>query len=462
MIYFNNKTIHFIGIGGIGMSAIAETLHHMNIHVQGSNNVENENCKRLQQKGIPVFIGHTHFSHLTGVDIVIVSSAIPQNNPELIEVRKRKIPIGHRADMLAELLRYKQGIAVTGTHGKTTTTAMISGIMRAAGLDPSLIVGGIVNSQKSNAIQGKSDWMVVEADESDGSFLKLPKMISVITNIDPEHMDYYGSFDNIKAAYQLFMETTAFYGFVCACSDHPTVREVLSKIKTRRLLTYGFEDSADLQAINIRVHPGELLFDIRHKQTLYKNFKLNMFGRHNVLNALAAVTIGLELNIPIQVIKKALSDFCGVQRRFTKTGSSHGITFYDDYAHHPVEIKAVLKAAKEASAGHKTIAVFQPHRYSRALELRDAFGTCFKDADTVIVADIYSAGENPLKDINKNILVQKIRDSGHPSVFALESYQKLPTFVLNYASPGDIVIGLGAGDISKWMHDLPQLLDKME
>lgn len=462
MIYFKDKTIHFIGIGGIGMSAIAESLHYMGIRVQGSNNIENANCDRLRQKGIPVFIGHTDFSHLDKVDAAIISSAIQPDNPELTEVRRRGIPVGHRAEMLAELLRYKKGIAVSGTHGKTTTTAMISEMLKMAGLDPSFIIGGIVNSQASNARQGKSEWMVVEADESDGSFLKLPKTVSVVTNIDPEHMDYYGSFDNMKNAYQFFMETTAFYGFVCSCSDHPVVKEIVSKIKTRRVLTYGFQEDARLQAIHVRVMPGQLLFDVRLGDTVYDGFELNMFGRHNILNALAALTIGLELNISIDVMRRALAEFGGVQRRFTKTGCSHGITVYDDYAHHPVEIEAVLKAAKEATPGHKVVALFQPHRYSRALDLADEFATCFKDADTVIVADIYAAGEKPLPTISKDILVQKIRAAGHPSVYALDSCQTLPSFVLDHVSNGDVVIGLGAGDISKWMHDLPRQLDKME
>ncbi len=461
MIYFKNKTIHFIGIGGIGMSAIAECLYQMNIKVQGSNNVENANCERLRAKGIPVFIGHSDFSHLENVDVVIISSAIQEDNPELIEVKRRGIPVGHRAEMLAELLRYKQGIAISGTHGKTTTTAMIAEMLSTAGQDPSFIVGGILNSQASNAKQGKSDWMVVEADESDGSFLKLPKMISVVTNIDPEHMDYYGSFENMKNAYYFFMESTAFYGFACVCSDHPTVKEVISKVKARRVLTYGFQDDARLQAIHIQVLPGKLLFDVKLNNVVYTGFELNMFGRHNILNALAAITIGLELEIPVETIKKALSQFGGVQRRFTKTGCSHGVTVYDDYAHHPVEIAAVLKAAKEASPQHKIVALFQPHRYSRALDLADEFATCFKDADTVIVADIYAAGEKPLQNISKDILVQKIKATGHPSVYALDASQSLPHFILNHVSQGDIIIGLGAGDISKWMHDLPNQLDKI-
>ncbi len=462
MIYFQDKKLHFIGIGGIGMSAIAESLHFMDISVQGSNNVNNANCERLRQKGIPVFIGHSEFSHLDGIDMVIISSAIQPDNPELMEVQRRNIPVGHRAEMLAELLRYKKAVAVSGTHGKTTTTAMISEMMTVAGLDPNFIIGGIVNSQASNARQGQSDWMVVEADESDGSFLKLPKMISVVTNIDPEHMDYYGSFDNMKNAYRFFIESTAFYGFACVCSDHPVVKEVIAKVNSRRIVTYGFEDDAMVQAVNVRVLPGKMAFDVRTNETVYPGFELNMFGRHNILNALAAISIGLELDIPVPAIQTALSGFGGVQRRFTKIGVSRGITVYDDYAHHPVEIQAVLKAAREANPTHKVVAVFQPHRYSRALDLADEFAVSFKNADTVIVIDIYAAGETPLPDIDKDILARKIKATGHPSVCVLPTVQDLPKTILQYAGKDDTVIGLGAGDISKWMQKLPRQLDEME
>lgn len=454
MIYFLNKKIHFIGIGGIGMSAIAESLFNMNFTVQGSNDVQNTNCIRLAKRGLPIFIGHNDFSHLDNVDIVIISTAIKPDNPELIEAKRRGIPVGHRSEMLAELMRYKKGIAVAGTHGKTTTTAMIGEVMNKAGLDPSFIIGGIVNSQSSNTKKGESDWLLVEADESDGSFLKLPKMMTVVTNIDNEHMDYYNSFENVKRAFQYFLETTSFYGLNCVCYDHPVVREVMSRIKNRRFVTYGFEDGADLRAINIHIATGTMTFDVQTKETLLKGFTLHMFGRHNILNALAALAIGLELKIPISTIQNALSGFTGVYRRFTKVGIYQGIHIYDDYAHHPIEIAAVLRAAKEANPSGKVLAVFQPHRYSRALDLADEFATCFKDADIVLVTDIYPAGEKQNPAISKDILAQKIKESGHPKVLSLQSMQDIPALVSQYMQKGDMVVGLGAGDISKVMHEL--------
>ncbi len=461
MIYFSDKKIHFIGIGGIGMSAIAESLFNMGIHVQGSNNVQNTNCTRLEKKGIPIFYGHNNFLKLDGVDCVIISSAISEDNPELVEVKRRNIPVGHRSEMLSELMRYKKGIAISGTHGKTTTTAMIADIFSKAGLNPSFIIGGIINSQLTNSKNGNSDWMIVEADESDGSFLKLPKMIALVTNIDSEHMDYYGSFEEVKKAYQYFLETTSFYGFNCVCSDHPVISEIVSKIKRRRIITYGFNEKADVQATHVTVKADHLSFDIKTKKAMYKGFELPMFGRHNILNALGAFIVSKENKISPNKIKEALASFNGVYRRFTHVGTINDIHIYDDYAHHPTEISAVLKAAKEANPDHKTIAIFQPHRYSRAFDLQESFASCFKQADTVIVSDIFSAGEDQIHLINKEILAKKIKESGHPNVLVLESFSDLPALVVNQAHAGDFVIGLGAGDISKWIHELPAQLERI-
>lgn len=462
MIYLSDKTIYFIGIGGIGMSAIAEALQHMGIKVQGSNNVEDANVIRLREKGIPVYIGQKDGSHLNGVDMVVISTAVPADNPELMAAKKRGIAIGHRSEMLAELLRYKQGIAIAGTHGKTTTTAMIADVLEKGGFDPSYIVGGIMNVCATNAKIGKSPWMVVEADESDGSFLRLPKMISVVTNIDPEHMDHYKTFENMKMAYLHFLQTTAFYGFCVVCIDHPVVKELLPLLKDRRIITYGFDENAEIQAQNLCLKPGLLTFDVVIKGQTYPGFTLPLFGTHNIQNALVAIAVGLELGMPIEKIQKSLAFFDGVQRRFTKRGSWAGIDIYDDYAHHPVEVAAVLKAAKEAISPHKVIAVFQPHRYSRALDLANEFATAFEKADVVFVADIYAAGEKPISGISKEILAQKIIQAGHKNVSCLKDKSQLPALILKHAQKGDLVIGLGAGDISKWMEELPEAMKKSE
>ncbi len=462
MSYLSNKTIHFIGIGGIGMSAIAESLLQMGIHVQGSNNVENEHVIRLREKGIQVFIGQRDGSCLKNADMVVISSAVPENNPELLAAKEKGLPIGHRSEMLAELLRLKQGITVAGTHGKTTTTAMIADVLEKGGLEPSYIVGGIMNVCGSNAKIGRSDWMVVEADESDGSFLRLPKMISVVTNIDPEHLDYYGSFEQMKKAFIHYLQTTSFYGFCVACLDHPVVKEVIEHIPNRRIITYGLDKAAEIHAENIHIEPGKLNFDIVIKNEIFPNWTLPMFGTHNILNAMVPIAIAKELGMPLEKIKKALSYFDGVQRRFTKRGTFNGITIYDDYAHHPVEIAAVLKAAREAVGTHQVVAIFQPHRYSRAKDLADAFAHCFEKADRVYVTDIYAAGEAPLPDISRDILIEKIKASGHKGAFALTNKNELKDIVLKHMSAGDLMIGLGAGDISKWMKELPEILNERE
>lgn len=456
MNYFKGKTIHFIGIGGIGMSAIAELLFDMGFKVQGSNITENANTVRLKGKGIPVFLGQKDISVMKNVDIAIVSSATPKDCPEVLEAQKRNIPIGHRSEMLAELLKEKQGIAIAGTHGKTTTSSMISHVLDCAGLEPSFMIGGVLNQYKTNAHLGKGPFMVVEADESDGSFLRLPRTISIVTNIDAEHLDYYGSFEKEKEAFLQFLNSTNFYGFNIICTDHPVLKEMRSQIN-RRTFSYGFNSEADFQALNEKIN-GKLVFDVRIKNKVYPKFELNLFGRHNILNALACIATAYQLGVPVEKIRQALSTFSGVERRFTKRGEFQGIQIYDDYAHHPIEIQAVLQAAKEAASPNHVIAFFQPHRYSRAKNLMTDFAASFKDADIVYVSDIYAAGENPLPDVTKEKMVEKIKQTGHPNAFTLSSHENLSQVVLEKAKSGDIVVGLGAGDISKWMQMLPQVL----
>ena len=457
MIYFKDKVVHFIGIGGIGMSAIAEQLKDMSIQVQGSNDVENDSTRRLRAQGIPVFIGQKDPSVLDGADVVIISSAIHSDNVELKAAIERKMPIGHRSEMLAQIMRYKQGIAVAGTHGKTTTSSMISHLMIEGGFMPSCIIGGVMNNYETNSVLGKSDWLVVEADESDGSFLRLNKMVAVVTSMDPEHLDYYGSVDQMNLAYLHFMQTTSFYGFCVVCTDHPIVKEMAEKVKHRRMISYGLNTDAFIHAKNIRIGQGALHFDIVKGDQTYSNFVLPMFGRHNILNALAAFAVVSELGMEPDKIRKAFASFKGVQRRFTKRGEVDGILIYDDYGHHPEEIKATLRAAKEATPDNKVIAVFQPHRYSRFADLMDDFLTAFVDADILLVADVYAAGEEPIEGVNKEAFINRIM---HPNAMTINDENDLADKIASMAKAGDLVIGLGAGSISKWVQALPDNLKK--
>ncbi len=452
MIYFKNKLVHFIGIGGIGMSAVAENLQAMGIRVQGSNNVESENTKRLVARGIPVFIGQQDPSVIDNVDVVIVSTAITKENVELAAAIKKGIPVGHRSEMLAQIMRYKQGVAVAGTHGKTTTSSLITHLMINDGMDPSAIVGGVMNNYDTNSVLGKSDWIVAEADESDGSFLRLNKMVAVVTSMDPEHLDYYGSVEQMNLAYLHFMQTTSFYGYCVVCTDHPVVKETAKKVKRRQIISYGLNEDAFIRAVNIKIKAGEIRFDIVKGDTTYPDFVLPMFGHHNVLNALAAFAVVDKEGMPIDKIREGFASFKGVQRRFTKRGETDGILIYDDYGHHPEEIKATLRAAKEATPDNKVIAVFQPHRYTRFADLMDEFLTAFDKADVLLVADVYAAGETPIENINKETFVQKIK---HKNVMTVDGAADMCDKINKLANSGDLVIGLGAGDISKWMTALP-------
>ncbi len=460
-------TIHFVGIGGIGMSGIAEVLNALGYKVQGSDMSESANVERLRDQGIKVFIGHT-VDNIKDASIVCVSSAIMPENPELKGARDQRKTVVRRAEMLAELMRMKWSVAIAGTHGKTTTTMMVGTMMEHAGYDPTVINGGIINSYGTNTRIGMSDWIVAEADESDGTFTKLPATVAVVTNIDPEHLDHYGSYDNIKAAFRRFIDNLPFYGFAVLCSDHPAVQAMIPQISDRRVITYGFNPQADVRVTNVRSSADGNIFDVTFAGWLsegadehLKDIFLPMLGDYNVLNSLASLTIAHEMGVPHATMKDAMKNFSGVKRRFTKTGVSNGITVVDDYAHHPVEIQAVLKAARQAvdPIGKKVVAVMQPHRYTRLRDLMDDFCTCFNDADSVVISDVHEAGESPIEGVDKEHLVKGILERGHKSAQILPALSDLPKIVADIAEEGDFVICLGAGSISAWAHDLPEQLD---
>ncbi|MCK6418031.1 MAG: UDP-N-acetylmuramate--L-alanine ligase [Alphaproteobacteria bacterium] len=461
--------LHFIGIGGIGMSGIAEVLHTQGMRVQGTDLAENYNVQRLRAQGMRVLVGHdgAHIHDESGAlpAAVVISSAVKDSNSELQAARTLNIPIVRRADMLAELMRGKWAVAVGGTHGKTTTTAMTGHLFEVAGLDPTVINGGIVNAYGTNVRLGGSDYMVVESDESDGSFIRLPATAVIVTNIDPEHMENYGSFDDVRAAYRRFVTQVPFYGYGVLCVDHPEVQAMIPHVRERRLITYGFSPQAQVRAENLRITAEGSTFDVHFSDPddVIKDLKLSMPGRHNVQNALAVLAIARERGVAPALMRKAMSSFEGVKRRFTKTGAAGGVTVIDDYGHHPVEIEAVLKTARMAvseQSGH-VIAVVQPHRYSRLHELFASFCTCFHEADHVIVADVYAAGEAPIEGANRDSLVAGIRNHGHRSVTALDGPEALPALVAGLAQPGDLVVCLGAGDITKWAQGLPAALDTL-
>jgi UDP-N-acetylmuramate--alanine ligase len=459
-------TIHFVGIGGIGMSGIAEVLHNLGYIVQGSDIADSANVRRLREAGIPVAIGHDAVN-LGGAQVVVVSSAVKPDNPEVATARARLIPVVRRAEMLAELMRLKWSIAIGGTHGKTTVTSMIAAVLEAGHLDPTVINGGIVNAYNTNTRLGAGDWMVVEADESDGSFLRLPAVIAVVTNMDPEHLDHWGTPDAMVAGYDQFVGNVPFYGFAVLCIDHPAVQQMIPRLSDRRIITYGFSPQADVRAD--RVVPDKLgsTFDVtvtdraRNRARKMGPYRLPMLGSHNVQNALAAVAVGVEMEIDDDTLRGAFAGFRGVKRRFTKTGETGGITVIDDYGHHPVEIAAVLKAARQAGA-RDVIAVVQPHRYSRLQALFNEFCTCMNDAGTVIVADVYPAGEPPIPGVTRDALVDGLRARGHRSVVPLPSPARLGEMVNAIAKSGDFVVCLGAGNITQWAVALPAELAELQ
>jgi UDP-N-acetylmuramate--alanine ligase len=454
--------VHFVGIGGIGMSGIAEVLKHLGYQVQGSDQAENANVERLRASGIAVTVGHKA-ENLGQAEVLVVSSAIKRDNPELVAARERHLPIVRRAEMLAELMRFKQAIAVGGTHGKTTTTSLVAALLDAGGLDPTVINGGIINAYGTNARMGAGHWMVVEADESDGTFVKLPADIAIVTNIDPEHLDHYGTFDAARAAFKQFVENVPFYGFAVMCLDHPEVQALVSKIEDRRIITYGQNPQADARFVDLRIEGGRSTFAIEirdrvtGKEEIIPALELPMPGRHNVSNATAAVAVAYRLGISADAIRRGLKAFGGVKRRFTRTGDWNGVTVYDDYGHHPVEIMAVLKAAREGATG-RVLAVVQPHRYTRLHSLFNEFTKAFNDADTVIVADVYAAGEQPIEGVDKDHLVTALRAAGHRDARPLDGPAALPGVIAGLAKPGDIVVCLGAGNITQWAYALPKQL----
>jgi UDP-N-acetylmuramate--alanine ligase len=456
---FDLGPVHFVGIGGIGMSAIAEIMLRIGYQVQGSDSRAGGNTERLEKLGAKVFIGHDA-RHIEGASAVVFTSAVKDDNPELAAARARRIPLVRRAEMLAELMRLQYSVAVGGTHGKTTTTSMVAAILDAAGFDPTVVNGGIINAYGANAKVGEGDWIVVEADESDGTFLRLRPTVAVVTNIDPEHLDFYETFDAVKRAFQGFVESIPFYGFAAICIDDPDVQEMAANIENRRLITYGVNPQAEVRAMNIGIGAEGSTFDVLISgadggaTTVLGEITLPMAGQHNVQNALAAIAIGRELGAPEKAIRKGLAGFGGVRRRFTFTGEANGVKVVDDYGHHPVEIANVLKAARAVSNG-RVIAVVQPHRYSRLRDLFQEFCRCFNDADVVIVADVYPAGEAPIEGASRDSLIEGLRRHGHRHVLALESPADLPGLIAAEANAGDLVVCLGAGDITAWAQALP-------
>ena len=455
----NIGPVHFVGIGGIGMSGIAEILHNQGYAVRGSDTAENANVQRLSGMGIPIAIGQKA-ENLRDAAVVVISSAIKKGNPELDAARARGLPIVRRAEMLAEIMRFKNAIAIGGTHGKTTTTTMVATLLDAGSLDPTVINGGIINAYGTNARLGEGEWMVVEADESDGTFVKLPADVAVVTNIDAEHLDHYHDFDGVRRAFLNFVENVPFYGFAVMCIDHPVVQDLVGQIRDRRVITYGQNPQADVRLVDLEMVDGvsrfavEIRDRIRLTHLRIEGLELPMPGEHNALNATAAIAVADQLKVPAEAIRKGLKTFSGVKRRFTRTGVVSGITVIDDYGHHPVEIASVLKAARQ-STRRDVIAVVQPHRYTRLHDLFDDFATCFNDADTVIVTPVYPAGETPIPGVTHEELVARIRARGHRDARALDKPEALAQLIASRAEEGDYVVCLGAGNITQWAATLP-------
>ncbi len=446
-------TIHFVGIGGIGMSGIAEVMHNLGYTVQGSDIAEGYVIEGLRAKGMKIMIGHAA-ENLGDAAVVVTSTAVKRGNPEVEAALENRIPLVRRAEMLAELMRLKNTVAVAGTHGKTTTTSLVAAMLDAGGIDPTVINGGIINNYGSNARLGDSEWMVVEADESDGSFLRLDGTIAVVTNIDPEHLDHYGDFDRIKDAFVEFVENVPFYGAAIMCLDHPEVQAILPKIRDRRIITYGFSAQADVRGENVTPFSGGNRFDVVIRardgsQRTITGIELPMPGRHNVQNALAAIAVGLEMDMDDASIQSGFAKFGGVKRRFTKVGEIDGVTVIDDYGHHPVEIRAVLSAAREGAEG-RVIAVAQPHRFTRLRDHMEEFQQAFNDADMVFVSPVYTAGEAPIEGVDSEALVAGLKRRGHRSAATVSDAGELAHILAQTVQPKDMIVCLGAGDITKW------------
>lgn len=459
-IPFDVGAVHFVGIGGIGMSGIAEVMINLGYQVSGSDMKASANTDRLAQRGAKIMIGHKA-ENIEGVGALVISTAIKGGNPEVDAARARAIPVVRRADMLAELIRLKWTVAIAGTHGKTTTTSMVAALLDGVGLDPTVINGGVINAYASNAKLGQGEWMVVEADESDGSFNRLPATIAIVTNIDPEHMEHWGSFDALRKGFLDFVSNIPFYGLAVCCTDHPEVQALVGKLTDRRVVTFGFNAQADVRAVNLRFENGVGHFDIllqsEKEGSKIESCTLPMPGDHNVSNALSAVAVARHLGMKKDEIREALAAFSGVNRRFTRVGEVNGVTIIDDYGHHPVEIAAVLKAARQATKG-RIIAVHQPHRFTRLSSLFDDFCTCFNEADVVAIADVYSAGEEPIAGASRDDLVAGLIAHGHRHARVLMDEADLVRLVKEQARPGDMVVCLGAGTISGWANALPAKL----
>jgi UDP-N-acetylmuramate--alanine ligase len=458
--------IHFIGIGGIGMSGIAEVMKNLGYRVQGSDVTESANVKRLRALGVSVTIGQ-RAENLGEAQVVVYSSAVRPDNPEFAAARAAGLPIVRRAEMLAELMRLKRCVAVAGTHGKTTTTTMVAALLDAGGLDPTVVNGGIINAYGTNARLGAGEWMVVEADESDGTFLRLPATAAIVTNVDPEHLDHYGDFERVKSAFQNFVENLPFYGFAAMCIDHAEVQAMVARIRDRRVITYGFSPQADVRAVNVQFSQGESHFDAvfrdrRHGvETTIAGLRLPMPGEHNVSNALAAIVVARELGVTEEGIRKGMGSFTGVKRRFTRVGEWNGASIIDDYGHHPVEIAAVLRAARQAFSG-PIVAIMQPHRYSRLHDLFDQFCTCLNGADIAIVAPVYAAGEQPIEGVHRDSLMEGLRAHGHKHVLGINGPEDLPSLLAPLVKPGGAIVCLGAGSITYWAAALEGNLKKLE
>ena len=456
--------VHIVGIGGIGMSGIAEVMHVMGYEVQGSDMGSNANTNRLADMGIDIMRGH-EAAHIANAGVVTISSAVPDDNPEVQAARAAHIPVVRRAEMLAELMRLKPCVTVAGTHGKTTTTSLTAAMLDAAGLDPTVINGGIINAYGTNARLGQGEWMVVEADESDGTFVRLPTTIAIVTNIDPEHLEHYGDFDGLRAAFDSYIQNIPFYGLGIVCLDHPEVQALVGRVTDRRLVTYGLSEQADIRAVNIREEGLVQHFDVicrdrrAETQVTLSDLSLPMAGKHNLQNALAAIAAGLELGADASVVKKALADFGGVKRRFTPVGElGKGVRLFDDYAHHPVEIAAVLESARAVSQG-RVLAVMQPHRYSRLRDLMDDFCTCMNGADTVFVMPVYEAGEQPIEGVDSAALADGLRAHGHRHVVHVAQNGDLAALLAEELQPNDVVVCMGAGSISAMAYDLPEQIN---
>jgi len=457
--------IHFIGIGGIGMSGIAEIMHNLGYKVQGSDAAENANVKRLRGMGIDVTVGHKA-ENLKDAHAVVYSSAVKPGNVEFDEARRLALPLVRRAEMLAEIMRLRSCIAVAGTNGKTTTTTMVAALLDAGGLDPTVVNGGIINAYGTNARLGAGEWVVVEADESDGTFLRLPATVAIVTNEDPDHLDHYGTFDAMRDAFQRFVENVPFYGFAVLCTDHPEVQAMVGRITDRRMITYGFNPQADARAVNVSFSEGASHFDMvftdRRSGTEERltGLSLPMPGEHNVQNATAAIVVARQLGVPDAVIAKGLAEFKGVRRRFTKVGDYNGAAIIDDYAHNPFKIAAAVKAARQAYAG-PIVAVVQPHRYTRLRDTFEQFATCLNDADVAVIAPVYAAGETPIDGISRDSYAEALRAHGHRNVVTINGEEDLAAVVKPYLKSGAAVIGTGAGSITGWMANLQKKLEAL-